>query len=85
MKLDLPIHKQTRPYTCLPACIKIVLSFLSIEVAEVDAIRQLLSDTSLPSNDQRPITIRKARWSPVVWGAQPAYFPEWLPEDGPAT
>lgn len=34
MKLDLPIYKQTRPYTCLPACIKIVLSFFSIEVAE---------------------------------------------------
>lgn len=52
MKLDLPIHQQTRPYTCLPACIKMVLGFIGIEMAE-DEIAQACKTTgagTLPRN-----------------------------------
>jgi len=51
MKLDLPIHQQTRPYTCLPACIKMVLGFFGIEMAE-DEIAQM--PNLQPSNRSWP-------------------------------
>jgi ABC-type bacteriocin/lantibiotic exporter with double-glycine peptidase domain len=36
MKIDLPILKQETPFTCLPACVRIVLSYYEHELCEED-------------------------------------------------
>jgi hypothetical protein len=55
-----------------------------VEVDQSGRTDVLTVDTALALSDelQRAILIpteaqkRKARWSPVVWGAQPVYFPD---------
>ncbi len=52
MKLELPIHRQARPYICLPACVRIVLHYFGVEVSE-EEVAQACKTTgagTLPSN-----------------------------------
>lgn len=52
MKLEVPFYTQQQPYSCLPACIKVVLQFHGIDVPE-ETIQQVCSTSragTLPHN-----------------------------------
>ncbi len=41
MKLNVPSYTQLEPYSCLPACIKVVLQFYGTDISEQEIQRVL--------------------------------------------
>jgi predicted double-glycine peptidase len=84
VRIDLPVFSQSRPFTCVPACLRSVLSALGSEYTEEELVRAC--------NTQRTgTTLRDAADAARSLGFTPIYLPGasyetligWLEQDAP--
>jgi ABC-type bacteriocin/lantibiotic exporter with double-glycine peptidase domain len=70
MRLDLPRFKQEEPWTCLPACIRIVFAYWELELSE-RAIAEACGSSPLGTTfDQAAAGIESAGFEALVTGDQ---------------